>query len=324
MTKSTITREESIQAVFDLKVGYPLGLADIEILKRVARMALVAMGSEPVAYISKSDFDAGYLHILARRDFNKACTMPVYAAQPAPVVPEEWTIADAVKFCKETGRQDAGAAMDAWNACRAAMLQELQKSAGAEAICRSDENVQVLHTKSPAQSDCCPAQNVAVPAQSPIDHGYLPECECSGCKATSRICTEMAVNSLVISNEMTSEQAYEIGYYYGDPVNVFARGANWMRQHIIDSTLAAAQHDTPALNSVQSVVTVPGKWIPVSERMPEVGDIVLTAMGGVVNVGETECSAANCRFFTSVISGRELPATHWMQLPAAPQEVGDA
>ncbi|MDP1185275.1 DUF551 domain-containing protein [Klebsiella pneumoniae] len=70
--------------------------------------------------------------------------------------------------------------------------------------------------------------------------------------------------------------------------------------------------------------TVPGKWIPVSEQMPEVGDIVLTAMGGVVNVGETECSAANCRFFTSVISGRELPATHWMQLPAAPQEVGDA
>lgn len=48
MTKSTTTREESIQAVFDLKVGYRLGFADIEILKRVARMALAAMDSESV------------------------------------------------------------------------------------------------------------------------------------------------------------------------------------------------------------------------------------------------------------------------------------
>lgn len=64
---------------------------------------------------------------------------------------------------------------------------------------------------------------------------------------------------------------------------------------------------------------IPG-WISVSERMPEVGDIVLTAMEGVVNVGEMECSAANCRFFTSVISGRELLATHWMPLPVGPKE----
>lgn len=48
MTKSTITREESVQAVFDLKVGYRLEFADLEILKRVARMALAAMDSEPV------------------------------------------------------------------------------------------------------------------------------------------------------------------------------------------------------------------------------------------------------------------------------------
>lgn len=47
----------------------------------------------------------------------------------------------------------------------------------------------------------------------------------------------------VIPDEMTSEQAYEIGDYYGDPVDVFARGANWMRQHIIDYTLAAATQE---------------------------------------------------------------------------------
>ncbi|WP_226917273.1 DUF551 domain-containing protein [Klebsiella aerogenes] len=54
------------------------------------------------------------------------------------------------------------------------MLQELQKSAGAEATCRSNKNVQVLHTKSPAQSDCCPAQNSVAPAQS---HGWIPVSE---------------------------------------------------------------------------------------------------------------------------------------------------
>lgn len=53
MTKSTITREENIQAVFDLKAGYTLGLADVEILKRVARIALAAMDSEPVAEITE-------------------------------------------------------------------------------------------------------------------------------------------------------------------------------------------------------------------------------------------------------------------------------
>ncbi|MCY2188342.1 hypothetical protein OW909_24265 [Klebsiella pneumoniae] len=113
-----------------------------------------ALDSEPVAYISKSDFDAGYPHILARRDFNKACTMPVYAAQPAPVVPVVPVVPDEIKH--RIGGLDWGWEGEfnrGWNACRAAMLQELKKSAGTEAICRSDENVQVLHTNSPVITD---------------------------------------------------------------------------------------------------------------------------------------------------------------------------
>ncbi|HIG2493763.1 TPA: DUF551 domain-containing protein, partial [Klebsiella pneumoniae] len=101
------------------------------------------------------------------------------------------------------------------------------------------------------------------------------------------------------------------------------RGANWMRQHIIDSTLAAAQHDTPALNSVQSVVTVPGKWIPVSERMPIEFEAVIAFDGDQV-YGEAMYSSDDG--FT--IDGYEpcdrlnlQNVTHWMPLPAAPQEV---
>ena len=196
-----------------------------------------ALDSEPVAYIFKHP--AGRLFWSLTDESNKGHddVMPVYASpQPAPVVPEEKSIPNTLNMYA-VDAVAAIAEVKGWNACRAAMLQELKKSAGTEAICRSDENVQVLHTKSPAQSDCCPAQNHVSPEQN---------------------------------------------------------------------------GDTPAQSQ---------GWIPVSERMPEIGDIVLTAMGGVVNVGEMECSAANCRFFTSVISGRELPATHWMPLPEPPQEV---
>ncbi|HDU1493012.1 TPA: DUF551 domain-containing protein [Klebsiella pneumoniae] len=108
-----------------------------------------------------------------------------------------------------------------------------------------------------------------------------------------------------------------LSMYAVDAVAAIAEVKGW-------NACRAAMLATAPQSPGSEPATVPGKWIPVSEQMPEVGDIVLTAMGGVVNVGETECSAANCRFFTSVISGRELPATHWMPLPAAPQEVSDA
>ncbi len=105
-----------------------------------------------------------------------------------------------------------------------------------------------------------------------------------------------------------------LSMYAVDAVAAIAEVKGW---NACRAAMLAAAPQSPG----SEPATVPGKWIPVSEQMPEVGDIVLTAMGGVVNVGEMECSAANCRFFTSVISGRELPATHWMPLPAGPQEV---
>lgn len=55
MTNNQLTREENVQAVFDLKAGYTLGLADVEILKRVARMALAAMDGEPVAWMHNNN-----------------------------------------------------------------------------------------------------------------------------------------------------------------------------------------------------------------------------------------------------------------------------
>lgn len=252
------------------------------------------LDTEPVAYTDERNL--GYIDrgretaYLWGNQNSEASDVALYRhAQPAPVVPEEWTIADAVKFCKETGRQDAGAAMDAWNACRAAMLQ-------ASPVCTYPSGDSSLHWpcpvhpgNSPAQSDCCPAQNSVNPAQGG--------------------------NYLVIPDEMTSEQAYEIGYYYGDPVDVFARGANWMRQHIIDSTLAAGQQSPGS-----EPATVPGKWIPATARLPEDRKQVIL---WDAEIGEVKSGHYSHKTHTFYHCGDAIQneITHWMLPPSAPQEV---
>ncbi|EPY7939246.1 DUF551 domain-containing protein [Klebsiella pneumoniae] len=79
--------------------------------------------------------------------------------------------------------------------------------------------------------------------------------------------------------------------------------------------LAPAPHDTPALNSVQSVVTVPGKWIPVSERMPENDGAYLCWDNRYVTTYAFIFGAWQANQFIA------KNITHWMPLPAGPQEV---
>ncbi|WP_220668077.1 DUF551 domain-containing protein [Raoultella ornithinolytica] len=92
-------------------------------------------------------------------------------------------------------------------------------------------------------------------------------------------------------------------------------GRKSLRERYV-AMLAAAAHDTPALNSVQSVATVPGKWVPVSERMPETdgnywGWWSESKRQGPVWFIKSELQAQ--------FQSHEI--THWMPLPADPQEV---
>lgn len=189
MTKSTITRERLQEIAEDgfLKHGES---------KELARMALAAMDSEPVAWMSKggtvlngmrqsahdfahyniplyrhaqpavdSDFipknldkALGVLGMAipeSREEFNFQTERWIqrlidrviryadeFQEQPAPIVPEEMPEHTGPR---EFGRQQAY--VDGWNACRASMLQS-------EPVTTANKL-----GNSPAQSDCCPAQN---------------------------------------------------------------------------------------------------------------------------------------------------------------------
>lgn len=137
--------------------------------KELARMALSAMDSEPVALqpeLAKviyhfRDWNEGFPVERFKADYVISWMLANYPpAQPAPVVMDDtklrelfdsWFASDcSFDLSPEASEADNIAWRESywyvWQRCRAAMLQELQKSAGDEVICRSNENVQVLNT----------------------------------------------------------------------------------------------------------------------------------------------------------------------------------
>lgn len=109
MTKSTITRDR-LQELAEGQSGFNLRTATHEESQELARMALSAMDSEPVAYILKHP--AGRLLWSLTDESNKGHddVMPVYAnPQPAPVSlteaqvaaleKEEKSFHDAIRKC---------------------------------------------------------------------------------------------------------------------------------------------------------------------------------------------------------------------------------
>ena len=91
--------------------------------------------------------------------------------------------------------------------------------------------------------------------------------------------------------------------------------------------LAAAPHDTPALNSVQSVDSVADRWIPVSEQKPDCWcltcrPVTLNDMRFVVcpDCGNKRCPRANDH--RNACTGSNEPGQKGSAYPAAPQSPG--
>lgn len=123
---------------------------------------------------------------------------------------------------------------------------------------------------------------------------------------------------VMVPKEMTDE--------IGEAIAMQANCCGGIALDIYDAMIAAAPHDTPALNSLQSVDSVTGGWIPVSERMPEreVDVQVYCPDKKEQMVAYLERNELDGYFrFATWRTGEGIycQPTHWMPLPAAPQEV---
>ncbi len=187
MTKSTITRERIAQ------IANPDAWVKCthEEVQELARMALAAMDSEPdrnpvLAYadsyrdMAKQGIESVPIwSVITDLERNIA---PLYRhAQPEPVVPKSISVRQAISALESAGAVTTiGQAYKmGWNACRAAMLQELKKSAGTEATCRSHENAQVLTSINPAPD----LVSLQKKAESIIgNYPGIPDCWCRTCR----------------------------------------------------------------------------------------------------------------------------------------------
>ncbi|MBW4302540.1 DUF551 domain-containing protein [Escherichia coli] len=138
---STITKER-----IELFIKSPLenGLTRGEQME-LARIALASLEAEPIAYIFKHP--AGKLFWALTDESNKeqSDVIPVYAAPPVPVVPEEKPMPNPLKMYA-VDAVAAIAEVRGWNACRAAMLH------GAKPVSQTDK-LNELSGNSPVTPD---------------------------------------------------------------------------------------------------------------------------------------------------------------------------
>nr|WP_227640006.1 DUF551 domain-containing protein [Klebsiella pneumoniae] len=305
--------------------GFNLRIATLEESQELARMALAAMDSDPVAYMHDGEDGTEYN---GHNEFSGGGKgIPLYRhAQPAPVVMaeaqsraafEQWCTVNIERnkwhpeFYAHLPVREQWAA---WEACRAAMLDR-------QLVDHVDEEL-LITIKTASALDSLPKTGEVQNTNSPV----VPDC--SAVAALTGI--PMIPDGYVIVPKVATEKMLIAGLEEADPLGSLidwnaSRGDCNTREQVqgmFEAMLAAAPQSPGGDHA-----TVPGKWIPVSEQMPPSRHEVL--VGRWWGEKPRWC----CKWATYIpghpdaqssgwlIPGASWTPTHWMPLPAAPQEV---
>nr|DAH63074.1 MAG TPA: Protein of unknown function (DUF551) [Caudoviricetes sp.] len=287
---STITKEWLQQKIADMEATrdeIPFGLDEDDSNTLAAlRIALASLEAEPVAYMTYKGY---LLHAADPKLAEYSDPTPLYTAPPAPVsVPAAMEMDDDFDSAFEHGKAVG------WNAYRAAMLQ------GSDGTLTNEGTITATQFKpvadlygltSPTGGETSFTFD-AVEARDFVDGGW------------------------------SCQEYVELGRYQ-----------EALTDHSEDK-LAMVDHSGDSNNMVEPVTTANkllDGWVACSERMPEDDDFVYIwprpDFGVELHVGQyCECHPKGDGWYAQVyeqnygIEWCSITVTHWMPLPAAPQQ----
>lgn len=331
---STITKQ-AVQAVADLKAGYTLGHADVAILNELARIALASLEAEPVAWLLSGggaknhvSFDSGNAYADPLREVT-----PLYTAPPAPVsVPDAMEMDDDFDSAFEHGKAVG------WNAYRAAMLQGADRPQNEPQ--NIPENIPATQFKpvadlygltSPTGGETSFTFD-AVEACDFIDGGWSCQ-EYVELGRYQEALTDHSEDKLAMvdhsgdSNNMVEPvtTAYKLPDdfdfdRFNNVVWMEAVASNPHMHSLTTSTIAMVALELNRKLADCNSPVIPDGWIPVSERMPGSQEwVIVFAKWDNQQVLCWDDVANRWTDFEDQSYYADM-FTHWMPLPAVPQQ----
>ncbi|HBD2973153.1 TPA: DUF551 domain-containing protein [Escherichia coli] len=280
--------------------------------EELARIALASLEAEPIGFRCRRNDNLGdwsYVYHREPDDFERKHLVieGIYAAPPAPVVPEEATpenvemLSGYVSTYKLTD-SERDIAAEIWNACRAAMLQSGNFRENKNSSTNNFREIAETSTNYPAiPSEVLSAILKVARIRADFD-------DFDGDRRGIGDCLDEAEQELIVTiNKYASQLAAE-------PI---------------------APNDVREQTAIPQVPVTPDGWISCSERMPEMGErqcYVLAAdfkNNYLPSIPNTQVGVYGDWFNDGKPTwddggGEDLylkEVTHWMPLPEPPQEV---